>query len=495
MLKKSQITIFIVLGIVVFVIFGLLFYMVSSVKTKQFTEEKQEITTLFTTEGKYYGYMQACLDQAAKQGIILAAMQGGVIYQYQANNTKPYLGPRKYEYGQYVLPFNYEDVIYNVSYGIYAPDFSLNIENHPAPPEYPYGLTRLIEDPTVISPEYTNVFGNILLSPLPPLCDYYGSNSPTQQGAIFSCETYDSKRQSDNDNVQEYLQTYIAQTFKDCVSLESLPEFANTTMNVGNVTAIVTFAPTSISIVADFPVIAEITGATLSLQTFHAQLNIRFQQIHELAERLIKEDINNIFFNIVRDANELVDCKELGKEEEVVRCLKDGMTVAKYRDVCTQCKNYGKYDDIVIIKDEKSMINGKPFVFAFAVQNRYPALEYIDESSSILTADVGGTIHIEPIAYDPDEDDHGSHDYMEHRYVYGGWKEDYDEIAGVKSPGDVIGFTDSSLYQSTQRIGEYTAQLGDVGEHIVQIMACDNEGLCDYQYVTVTVNPLSIPIN
>jgi hypothetical protein len=197
----------------------------------------------------------------------------------------------------------------------------------------------------------------------------------------------------------------------------------------------------------------------------------------------------------VRDANELVDCKELGKEEEVVRCLKDGMTVAKYRDVCTQCKNYGKYDDIVVIKDEKSMINGKPFVFAFAVQNRYPALEYIDESSSILTADVGGTIHIEPIAYDPDEDDHGSHDYMEHRYVYGGWKEDYDEIAGVKFPGEITGFTDSSLYQSTQRIGEYTAQLGDVGEHIVQIMACDNEGLCDYQYVTVTVNPLSIPIN
>ena len=487
MLKKSQITVFIVLGIVVFTIFGLIFYMKNSIKSQEFTQEKQEVTDLFTTQGKYYGYMQSCLDEAAKQGVILVGLQGGVIYQYEANGTKPYLGPRKYDYGQYILPFEYRDTTYNVSYGIYAPDFSLVLEGHPSPPDYPYGLTKLVEDQTEVGS--INPFGNVILNPLPLLCDYYGSNSPNQTGALYSCETYDSKRKSDNDNVQEYLQLFIAQGFKECVSLETLPEFSNTTMKSGNITVIVTFSPSSVAVEAEYPIVAELAGkeSTLSLQTFHTTLNVRLKQIHELAQRIIQNDVNNIFFNIVRDANELVDCKEPGKESDVVRCLKQGMHVTKYRDVCTQCKNYGKYDDIVVIQDNQSAINGRPFVFAFAVQNRYPALDLIPD----ITAKVDELFNITPIGYDPDEDDHNAHDFMDNRYIYGGWKEDYNEIGGVKIPADPNGFSGSSSFLSTHRIADYTPNPEDEGLHTVQILVCDNEGSCDYQYVSIYINPIS----
>ncbi len=495
MLKKSQITVFMVLGLVVFTIFGLIFYMKTSIKSQEFAEEKQEVTDLFTTQGKYYGYMQSCLSEAAKQGVILAGLQGGVIYNYQANNTKSYLGPKKYDYGEYVLPFEYQDTIYNVSYGIYAPDFSLALEGHPSPPDYPYGLTKLVENPKEVGSIYTNLFGNIILNPMPPLCDYYGSNSPNQKGALYSCETYDSKRKSDNDNVQEYLQLFIAQGFKECVALETLPEFSNTTMKSGNITVAVTFSPSSLAVEAEYPIIAELAGkeSTLSLQTFHTTVNVRLKQIYELAERLIQNDINNIFFNIVRDANELVDCKEPGKESEVVRCLKQGMHVTKYRDVCTQCKKNGKYDDIVLIQDNQSTISGRPFIFAFAVQNRYPALELIDESSGDydIVAKIDELFSITPTGYDPDEDDHNAHDFMDNRYVYGGWKEDYEESGGVKIPASPAGFTGSEAYQSTKRIAEYTPQAGEEGGHTVQILVCDNEGLCDYQYLHIYVEPIS----
>ncbi|MFA6888634.1 MAG: hypothetical protein WC254_04005 [Candidatus Woesearchaeota archaeon] len=494
MKKKSQLTIFMVLGLVVFTIFGLIFYMKNSVKSQEFTEEKQEVTDLFTTQGKYYGYMQSCLDEVTKQGVILVGLQGGVIYQYEANGTKPYLGPKKYEYGQYILPFAYENIIYNVSYGIYAPDFSVVLEGHPSIPDYPYGLTKLVETPKEVSSIYVNSFGNVILNPMPPLCDYYGSNSPNQTGALYSCETYDSKRKSDNDNIQEYLQIFIAQGFKECVDLENLPEFTNTTMKSGNVTITVTFSPSSIAVEAEYPIVAELAEkeSTLSLQTFHTTLNVRLKQMHELAERLIQNDVNNIFFNIVRDANELVDCKEPGKESDVVRCLKQGMHVTKYRDVCTQCKNYGKYDDIVVIQDNQSTINGKPFVFAFAVQNRYPALDLIDDSSEEydIVAKVGDPFTITPMGYDPDEDDHNAHDFMDNRYIYGGWKEDYEESGGLKIPADTNGFSESSLFLSTNRTAEYTPQLGEEGEHTVQVLVCDNEGLCDYQYITIYVKSI-----
>ncbi len=521
-MKKSQLTIFIILGIVVFTVIGLLFYLTTTIKSKEFTEEKQEVTDLFTAQGKYTSYMQGCLDQTTKQGIALLGMQGGVIWEYQANDTKPFLGPRKYEYGQYVLPYQYSKslntydgtaTIFNISYGIIAPDLSLNIEGHPGVPDYPYGVTKLIEDPTLIDEIYANPFGNILLNPFPPLCDYNGANAPGQKsedgqrGAIFSCETYDSKRKSDNDNLQEYLEKYIANAFKECVALETLPEFANSSIKSGNITIQATFAPTSISVAAEYPIIADISGreGVLALQTFHTTVDVRLKMIHELASRLIEEDINNIFFNIVRDANELVDCKELGKETEITRCLKEGMQVVKYRDVCQTnglCEEYGLYDDIVLIQDNKSTINGRPFVFAFAVQNRYPALDIIrNDTTASSEYDIivteGDTISIDPYGYDPDEDDHTAQDYMENRYIYGLWKVDYNEDADLEvitlgvADGFTVPVTGTTLWDTTHRAAEYTTQPNDKGAHTVLVQVCDNEGLCDFQNIDILVEEAS----
>lgn len=509
--KKSQITIFIILGIIIFVIAGLLFYIKNYVKSKEISQETEQLLDITAAQAKYATYMQACLNQATTQGLALVGMQGGVIWDYQANNTKPFLGPKKYDYGQWALPFEYSKelnlfdsskTIFNISYGIYAPDLSLNLEGHPSVPEYPYGLTKLIEDPTEIDKSYSNVLGNIVTNPLSPLCDYWGSNAPTQEGALFSCETYDSKRKTDNDNVQEYLEAYIASAFENCVALETLPEFANASITAGNVTVTVSFAPTSVTVNAELPLLAEAAGeeAMLSLQTFHAEVDVRLKQMHELATRLIEADTNNIFFNIVRDANELANCKEPGKETEVVTCIKEGMGVVKYRDVCQTvdvCTKYGLYDDVIVIKDEKYTLNGKPYIFAFAVQNRYPALDIIHEENAgypdyNIVVEEGDTIALEadalePKGYDPDEDDHGAHDFMEQRYIYGMWKVDYDEVAGVKT--NIGAVTDGFTFSDEGRTATYTTKdTGeDRGEHTLQIQACDNEGLCDFQNVKILV--------
>jgi hypothetical protein len=458
--------------------------------------------------------MQSCLDVVTKQAIARIGMQGGVIYDYQATNTKPFLGPKKYDYGQYVLPFEYDDIynlnpkgktiIFNVSYGIYAPDLSKNTKDHPNVPDYPYGVVKLIEDPTEISSRYTNIFGNIVRDPLPPLCDYNGANSPLQKGSVYSCETYDSKRESDNDNIQEYIEEYIKEAFEECVDLKSLPEFSEAGIEAGEITAEVTMAPISIAVKATYPIVADFEGqeATLSLQTFHTTVHVRLQQLHELAIHLIENDINNIFFNIVRDANELVDCKEPGKETEVIRCLKEGMKVVKYRDVCQElnlCKKYGQYDDILMIIDEKFKIDGKPYLFMFAIQNRVPALDIIynnPDPEAYTDYDIvineGATIEINPLGYDPDEDYHNEADVMDYRYIYTQWKEDYDEVSGVRvyTPGDPS-FTTSNEWITTKRQATYETTISDRGIHTLQVQICDNEGLCDHQNIKILVKESS----
>ena len=509
-MKRGQITLFIILGIIIFAIFGILFFLKNYVTSSAFEKEQQESTELFTSLGKYSSHMQACLDLTAKAAVSLVGLQGGVIYDYQAESTKPFLGPRKYEYGQYILPFSFPaefdthtgtgEAVFNVSYGIFAPDWSIAREGHPSVPEYPYGKTKLVEDPTIINTIYTQTLGNIIFNPLPPLCDYFGKNAISREGAVFSCETYDSTREADNDNIQEYIEAYVQQEFQNCVSLETLPEFANSTIREGNISVNVTFSSTSIVVDVLYPILGEIKGreATLATEAFHTTINVRLKEMHELATRLIHEDTNNVFFNIVQEANELATCKESGQEGFLVTCLKEGMDVVKYRDVCLDnglCATNGMYDDVVIIKDTIYTLNGKPYVFAFAIQNRYPALDIIRGETADETYDYvvteGDTITIDPYGYDPDEDDHNDNDFMDNRYIYGLWKEDYDEDPSgartIGSPETIIGFTDSAEWDATQRTASYTTNSNDVGSHTLQVQICDNEGLCDFQYVEIYV--------
>ena len=61
--KKAQLTMFIIIGIVLFIVFGSLFYVSSYYKQKQFVQEKEELEGLFHKQGKYYSYVYSCMEQ------------------------------------------------------------------------------------------------------------------------------------------------------------------------------------------------------------------------------------------------------------------------------------------------------------------------------------------------------------------------------------------------------------------------------------------------
>ena len=96
-MKRGQITLFIILGIIIFAVFGMLFFLKNYVSSSAFEKEQEESTELFTSLGKYSSHIQSCLDLTSKAAVSLVGLQGGVIYDYQAATTKPFLGPRKYD--------------------------------------------------------------------------------------------------------------------------------------------------------------------------------------------------------------------------------------------------------------------------------------------------------------------------------------------------------------------------------------------------------------
>ena len=505
-MRKGQVTLFVLLGIVVLVILAMLFYLKNADSATKVKRSIEDIGTLFEKQGKYHRYVVECVDQGLKEGVHLVGMQGGAIYDHQAQQGKRFLGPSNgYPYGRYVLPFSTGDSAYNVSYGIYSPE--LGSDFHPDIPFYPYGLTRLVPNPRAINPFFVNAFGNFPISPLIPLCDYHGKNS-RDYSAAAACENYDSRNEAVHNSIQEYLQAYVQNYTKECVKLEELPELSGLEIEIGNVTSEVTFGEKHIFTDVELPIIIELenTRSVLRLKDFHAKVEVRLKKIYELVYHLIQEDINNVYFNIVRDAGSLDDCKDISGGNK--GCLKEGMKVYKLRDVClgSGLCSEGEYDDILVVRDNESYLMGRPYEFHIAIENRPPALDLIRKTKGTgayhfdYVLPIGGNITIEPIGIDPDEDQHNHLGFMDNIYHYYDWLETYDEHYDASCSKPLHSpdcqsrlsvtprkWTGSGLYAKTARSAEYKTDANDLGVHTVRAEVCDNEGLCDYQAIMIFV--------
>jgi len=425
-MKRGQVTLYIIIGLVLLIIFVFLSWVSTSIRKEDVVTRIQETLDLIRVQGKYYTYVTSCIEDSTEDALILAGYQGGAIWDYQADGTRVYRGPPQYEYGIYAIPHIVAGTAYNTSYWITAPE--LGSEIHKDVPWYPYGLTKLVTNPRILNPSYSNMFGNYPRSPSVPLCDYFGSNSRSLSNAA-ACESYDSQSPRDSNSLQQYIQRYIENRSIKCIKkLEDFPELDAMNVKIGNMTANFTFDSEGVLVNAVIPVVLRPSGysSQISLVDFTVSLPVRLKQIHELASHLVLRDINDVFFGIAQDAPTVSGCKNIAGGN--APCLKTGMGVYKISNVCPTCTK-GSYDDILVIRDTESLVHGEPYEFHIAIQNRVPALDLVREelgTGSVLydfVAFEGQEIVIEPEGRDPDEDQHNAQGFMDHTYRYYGWKE------------------------------------------------------------------------
>ncbi|HLC96077.1 MAG TPA: LamG domain-containing protein, partial [Candidatus Nanoarchaeia archaeon] len=100
-MKKSQITLFIILGIVIAIIFGFLFYVVNHYGTDKSPDKLYEE---FLTASNLKENVQNCLEISTKKAIALAGLQGGRLYDWQLGKV---VDPQLTFY----IPFNQNDSV------------------------------------------------------------------------------------------------------------------------------------------------------------------------------------------------------------------------------------------------------------------------------------------------------------------------------------------------------------------------------------------------
>lgn len=324
MSRKSQVTVFIIISLVILLMIGATYYMIGSriVKTGEEEIRKQQIGAEKVAPVREY--VESCLSLASSEGLELLGKQGGYIYKSQGGIVND---PLPGDVGKTFI--EYEQTI--ARYGIHAPISDVGTIFFAETPEYPWETFPEIyspEDPSeLVYEEY--------------LEGYYGMNEvPLLE-------------KPEENSIQEQLEKFAVSRMVECVDWNIFSE-QGIEVSAGEPNVTVTFAESDVNFNLrwEIEITEAVTGAETKLSRFSTNYPIRMRKILEFVMLITDEDVTDISYDIQAS---------------------DGLITA-YRTADI----YGK-DDLITIRDEESMMLDKQYEFRFVRENRAPALYYIHD--------------------------------------------------------------------------------------------------------------------
>lgn len=317
--SKSQVTMLMIIGLVLFIVISLVLYLSKSSVKKQSQQSIKKIQETAIETQPIKEFVAKCMDKLAKDAVVLIGKQGGYIYKSQGGILVDYE-----ETDKGILFTNYNGL--KASYNILQPKFAVQSYSS-EPPEYPW-MTFPYKTAASNAEISDGYFG---ISNMPPLNASEGPNS-----------------------IQTQIEAFIDNNLANCIDIGIFEKQGlGMAMHPSKTSVIIgskdIFVQSKIPIIISNPA----TKETAELYDFSTSTDIRLKDMYFFVKELIGNDIKNIKFDIDNSGND-----------------NDFFRISLIRDISSQ-------DDIVTVTDEKSLIYGKPFEYAFARRNRMPALYYI----------------------------------------------------------------------------------------------------------------------
>jgi hypothetical protein len=351
-MKKSQITMIMIVGLALFIMIGLLLYLSKSSLSGRAKQEVKKTIATPTEPQALKDYIQQCLDKSAKEGTYLLGQQGGVLYSSQGGGQVDY---QDSDEGIMYANHKGNKVAYNINH------LKRNVGNPEAhfheAPMYPTQFFPY-ESQTLVNEKYSGVFG---VSTMPAI-------SKTEPSSM-----------------EVRLETYTENNVKSCANLENFREQGLRIMSE-NPKVQVTIGNTDISFSLSYPITSEnAAGESVSFNEFSSVVNVRMRDLYLFSKELASKDTSDITFDISSPSNS-----------------RDGFSVTVFRGIVG-------YDDIIEITDQQSSINANPMQYVFARKNRMPVLHYVrsdivlfEDGKMVTRSDVLSGQAVQH--YDPDED-------------------------------------------------------------------------------------------
>ncbi len=318
---KSQITLLMIVGLVLFIVVGLLFYLSKLTIKKPSQQNVKETQETAIEIQPIKEFITQCLDKTAKDSLYLLGKQGGYIYTDQGGTLRRF---NNVDEGVFFVKHNKFDVAYNIKKtGLYAPQpYSTFVPSYPWP-TFPYRSANSN------SKTFEGIFG---ISNLPPLNASGGSHS-----------------------IQTQMETYIDSNLPKCLDFTPFKDY-DVVMEKSKTKIIIGSRDLSVKSEIPIRITNTLTKESSQLKDFSTNLNFRLKDFYYYARELIENDIGDIKFSI-RDAKN-------NKEAYSVKVI----------------ENIYATDDLISVKDNSFLINSQSFEYVFARQNRIPALYFIKKS-------------------------------------------------------------------------------------------------------------------
>lgn len=351
-MKRSQVTVLMMIGLVLFILIGLALYFSKAAVKKKSQQGIEKIQESIIDAQPIKEFVASCLGKLAKDAVVMMGKQGGYIYSSQGGTLVDF---SESEEGLQFINYNNFKAAYNIKN---LPKFTYSPYSSEIP-DYPW-LYYPYRSPQSTSENFEGIFG---MDVMPPLTPAGGSHS-----------------------MQAQIENYVDSNLPKCANFDIFREQGyEIIMNPSKTSVIIGTDDISVQAKIPLTIAGPHAKEILELSNFSTNLNVRLRDAYYFTKELIESDVENIKFGIDDSKND--------RDSFSVRTL----------------KNAYLNDDIVIVADDKSLIYGQPHQYIFARKNRAPALYYIKKN--VFEFDAGHVIKEEDLlqgndlkAEDPDED-------------------------------------------------------------------------------------------
>lgn len=505
--KRGQFTVFVILGFILLVVVIFTLFIVSMIQDQNINQQARKAVNDYVDASSINYYIYTCMDKVVNEAVLEIASQGGVFY----NETGGFYNISDSGVTHIELiknPDTTSDKLVNVSYAVFR-EGSKPANMFYEPWWYPFEYTRISE----LRPTYDflslNSFRSVKESGV------FGFNNFTRlchsrsvnynpPGIFGFCKNNVEEVITKNiSTIEVQLAEMLVHKMNNCTNFSIFEEIGDHNITLkGDPSVEIIYGAQDMSFVFNYPFEVKIKNRepVIVRRDFNYYSSLKFVSLHNYLLNLVKEEVQNPYFNLKTDYGSIPGFDSVNYELEVLEHSDSNPIFKNCADDCDW-----KHDFILKIIDKASESTGKLLTYYVAFQNRRPALDWIHETDDAVPFDYivfeGEELVIDPYGFDPENKDL--------QYIYSGWKETYTttynldhscnppidwltfinciEIIPNPSLTDLFKWSKSQSYLDTQRKAEYTIGPDDAGLHSTRLTIYDPSGLEDYQDISILV--------
>ncbi|MFW6230887.1 MAG: hypothetical protein ACOC32_02590 [Nanoarchaeota archaeon] len=377
-MKKGQMSAFLIVGFVMFLLVGIIFAAVFMSSRSEYQRKADSVAEALMDSKAVRTYIDNCVAQVSKDTFQELMLSGGFFPDLVANMS-----------GRSVAFMDFRDRTdlkqKKTAYLIYRGADDID-------PNYPCPLfgnecggpgTRYTDDGVH--------FCNFSFSDDQVQSCTFGDTAPL----IMDLTEYSLKKQ---------LEKKVAENMDQCINMSFFAQYAGyefSDLSQGKVDADVTFGDTAVTFDVEIPLVIHLSEAE----------SIR----SSTSSYVLDTDFRRLYSTLFSGTRSVLHQEKTDLDSNMDAYMEEQLLLNNLDYTVEKRPNEFAKDDLYILEHDYFTINGYPFRFVFAVGNRMPVLDLIDYSKRTdceIAVTSGTEVVIEPEAKDPDEGDNITISYV-----------------------------------------------------------------------------------